>query len=177
MGRSDAVPARIKWAVDLLSVGPKDRILEIGCGPGVALSLICDLLDGGGITAIDRSAIAVERAQARIAHRVAGGRAVVRQQELAGFRGRGRFDKAFAVNVNVFWTSEADLECDVVTRVLRPGGTLWLVYEMPATADERDRTKRITANLGRHGFTTEVIHHPTAPLVCIVGKTHESLGP
>lgn len=104
IGRSAIrVPARIAWAVDLLDVAPDDQILEFGCGAGVAVALVCDRLDGGRITAIDRFATAIERTRARNAGHIAAGRAVLHQVDLARFRGEpGQFDKAFAVNVNVF---------------------------------------------------------------------------
>jgi ubiquinone/menaquinone biosynthesis C-methylase UbiE len=47
---ADAVPPRLLWAVERLSVEPDDHLLEIGCGSGVAVSLICDRLgDGTGL--------------------------------------------------------------------------------------------------------------------------------
>lgn len=49
-----AVPEQVRWAVEVLDSGPEERPLEIGCGPGVALSLICERLVGGQIVAIDR---------------------------------------------------------------------------------------------------------------------------
>jgi SAM-dependent methyltransferase len=181
------VPERIGWAVELLDVAPRDRILELGCGPGVAARLVCDRLDGldgdGRLTAIDRSAVAVQRARERNAEHVTAGRLVVEQVELAKLEGEpDRFDKAFAVNVNVFWTSPADAECAVLTRALRPGGTLLLVYAGPPPAagarpgsgpqpdQGRDVGPQVAATLERHGFTTTVIHHPDASMVAITGS-------
>jgi trans-aconitate methyltransferase len=57
---------------------PDDQLLEIGCGPGVAVSLVCERLAGGRIVAVDRSPTAIERAARRNAEHVASGRAVLR---------------------------------------------------------------------------------------------------
>lgn len=108
------VPERITWAVDRLDVEPGDRILELGCGPGVAAALVCEQLVDGELVAIDRSATAIERAR----QRNPTGPVRVETTDLAGFDAKaGHFDKAFAVNVNVFWTGTADAEYTVLTRV------------------------------------------------------------
>lgn len=81
------------------------------------------------------------------------------QTDLAHVRGHdAAFDKAFAVNVNLFWTGAADAELTTLCRVLRPGGRLLLVYEGPGGT--RDVSPTIVANLARHGFTAEVVAHP-----------------
>ncbi|HEX5699411.1 MAG TPA: class I SAM-dependent methyltransferase, partial [Rubrobacter sp.] len=56
---------RLVWAVNILAVEPGEQLLEIGCGHGVAVSLVCEKLGSGTITAIDRSQKMVEAASKR----------------------------------------------------------------------------------------------------------------
>jgi SAM-dependent methyltransferase len=56
---------RFVWAVDILAVRPADRLLEVGCGHGVAVSLVSEGLTTGTITAIDRSPKMIEVATRR----------------------------------------------------------------------------------------------------------------
>jgi SAM-dependent methyltransferase len=166
-----AVPERIVWAVALLAVAPDDQILEIGCGPGVAMALVCERLEGGRITGIDRSPTAIERTRARNAQHLAAGRAVVQRVNLAEFRGEpDQFDKAFGVNVNLFWTGRADAVCEVLRRVLKAGGVVHLVYSGPDPTATPEVGPTVAANLERHGFTTEVIRGPTTATLCVTGR-------
>src|SRR6266511_4895265 len=104
--QTSAVPERILWAVETLRPGPDDHLLVIGCGPGAAIGPICERLVGGRIVAIDRSATAISRARKRNAEHVADGKAVLltvaleQLQPSDVLRGRERFDKVFAMNVN-----------------------------------------------------------------------------
>lgn len=150
------VPARIAWAVELLDLEPTDRVLEIGCGPGVAASLVAARLTDGTMTAIDRSPTAMARAAARNADHVRSGRLTLRQSTLAAFSTDQRFDKAFAVNVNVFWTTPAAPECAALRGALVADGVVHLVYD-----DGRpDAIDRVTANLTREGFGSSVVRGP-----------------
>ena len=163
------MPPRIAWAVELLGVEPADHILEVGCGPGVALGLVCSGLEGGRLTGIDRSATAIERTRRRNAEHLAADRLELHQVDLAGFvAGPDRFDKAFAVNVNVFWTGPARAEGAVLARVLRPDGRLWLVYGGPGPdGAARDVGPLVEANLAPHRFRTEVVHHPDGSMLAV----------
>jgi ubiquinone/menaquinone biosynthesis C-methylase UbiE len=100
---ADAVPLRLLWAVERLSIEPDDHLLEIGCGSGVAVSLICDRLGDGTITAIDRSPVMVERTAKRNEQYVASGKATIQLGELEDLELPDEsFTKIFAVNVNCF---------------------------------------------------------------------------
>jgi SAM-dependent methyltransferase len=172
---SPKVPERIAWAVELLRVQPDDQILELGCGPGVAAALVAEQLAGGDgrLVAIDRSATAIERARARTAAHVEAGRVELRQVDVADFRSEPQqFDTAFAVNLNVFWTSPADAELRVLAAVLRPGGSLRLIYEGMPGGGPPDVGPAIAARLVGHGFSTDVTDDggPSGRLVCVTGR-------
>lgn len=72
---------RFVWAVDTLEVRPADRLLEVGCGHGVAVSLVCERLTTGTITAIDRSPKMIEMATRRNREHVDAGSGVAHHRD------------------------------------------------------------------------------------------------
>jgi ubiquinone/menaquinone biosynthesis C-methylase UbiE len=122
---------RLRRIVDELGVRPTDRVLEIGCGHGVAASLICERLDGGRLTAIDRSPKMIEAAARRNAAYVEAGTAefLVAALEDADLADR-RFDKVLAVRVGLFHR-EPERARRLAERWLAPGGRLTAVFDPP----------------------------------------------
>ena len=104
-------------------------MLEIGCGHGVAVSLVCGRLTSGRITAIDRSQKMIEMATRRNREHVARGRAVLKAAALeeADF-GDERFDKVFAFNVAPFWLQPREA-LGIVARHLAPDGAVYLFWD------------------------------------------------
>lgn len=148
------VPERLRWAVETLGLAPADRVLEIGCGPGVAADLACQRLTGGGrLVAIDRSPVAIDRATRRNAAHIAAGTAEFRVTALEELATGERFDTVFAVNVNLFWTRSPAHELALIRGLLRPGGALHLFYEPPDPARLKHLATALETTLGAHGFT------------------------
>ena len=165
------MPERLRWVVRVLDISPEDQVLEIGCGSGVAVSLVCDQLAGGCITAIDRSATAIKRASERNADHVASGKALLEQVDLAAFTVSGqRFDKVFAVNVNLFWVRPADPYLMIVGEHLRRDGVLHLFYERPGNEKASHMAKAVTAALSSQGFSTVVTSGPSPSLLCVSAR-------
>ena len=124
-----AASPRLRWAVDALGLWPGAHVLEIGCGHGVAATLICER--GGRLTALDRSARMIAAAERRNARWVAEGRAefLVGALEEADLGDR-RFDAILAVRVGLFHREPARARA-LAERWLAPGGRLLAVFDEP----------------------------------------------
>ena len=113
-----------KLAIEALGIKSRDRILELGCGPGSALKAMSRLAPEGIVHGLDQSAVMVAQAARRNRAAILAGRVVLHQ---------GRFDridlpdaavdKVLAVNVIYFWI-DVPAVLDEIRRVLRPGGNV-----------------------------------------------------
>ena len=163
------IPERIRQAIELLAVQPDDRLLEIGCGSGVAASLVCERLVEGRMLAIDRSEIQVERARRRNEEHVASGRLAVETVALAVLGVGVAFDKVFAINVNLFWLGPA-AELERIRRALVPDGKLFLVNEPPSAAQIAETAEKVAAVLRSSGFVEPEILTPAANVLACVSR-------
>ena len=122
---------RLRGIVAGLGLGPGDRVLEIGCGHGVAATFVCERLDGGRLTAIDRSPKMIAAAARRNAAYVEAGTAefLVAQLEALDLGDR-RFDKVFAVRVGLFHR-EPQRARALVGPFLAPGGRIVSSFDAP----------------------------------------------
>jgi SAM-dependent methyltransferase len=126
----DRAPDRVRWAVQVLDPRPGELVLDVGGGPGLSTALLlAGVAPSGRVVAVDRSEVACERTRSRNRDAVAAGTLEVVCCPLAAARlGAGTFDAALAVDVNVFWTSDASAELAVLRAALRAGGRLLLAW-------------------------------------------------
>jgi ubiquinone/menaquinone biosynthesis C-methylase UbiE len=123
--------ARLRRVVDQLGVGPGDRVLEIGCGHGVAATMVCETLGSGTYTGVDRSAKMIAAATKRNEDAVTAGRADFIVGELESLDlGDRRFDLVFAVRVGLFHRDPERAEA-LAGQWLAPGGRLRWFYDPP----------------------------------------------
>lgn len=147
------VPHRTRVAVDALEVAPDARVLEVGCGTGVAAQLLCSLVPDGHVTAVDRSARAVAHAERRLARWVEAGVADVVERDLLRFHGDGRpYDVVLAVDVNVFWTGPAHEECARLRDLVADDGVVHLWFDPPGPTDGAVVVARAAEALRGAGF-------------------------
>jgi ubiquinone/menaquinone biosynthesis C-methylase UbiE len=109
-------------------------VLEIGCGHGVAATMVCERLDGGRLTAIDRSTKMIEAAVQRNAAYVDAGKAEFLVASLEDVDlGDRRFDVIFAVRVELF-DREPKRAHALVEPWLAPGGRVQAFFDPPRGA-------------------------------------------
>src|SRR6201991_4340825 len=130
---------RFVWAVDTLEVRAGDRLLEVGCGHGVAVSLVCARLTTGTITAVDRSPKMIEMATRRNREHVDAGRAVLEAVALEDADlGDRCFDTGVAFNVAPFW-QEPEAALGAVGAHLTQDGVVSIFWDARRFAPERAR--------------------------------------
>lgn len=98
------ISPRLQAIVDALPVGPASRVLEIGCGPGVAARAIAARLSTGHVLATDRSPTAIAQARRGSGTEIADGRMSVRcvaAEDLALAHDEEPYDLVFAIRVGV----------------------------------------------------------------------------
>lgn len=120
---------RNEWVVSLLDVKPEHHVLELGCGPGIALGRAVELATRGRVVGIDHSELMVRTAAARNAQAVARGLLEVVHGTAGSVEHLGqRFDRAYAVNVVQFWDSPVDT-LRAVRRVMVPDGVIAIALQ------------------------------------------------
>jgi cyclopropane fatty-acyl-phospholipid synthase-like methyltransferase len=173
-----AAPAseRLAWAVDVLAVEPGDRLLEVGCGHGVAVSLVCARLVGGRITAIDRSRKMIDMARRRNREHLDAGRASLEAVTFEEAKlGRASFDKVFAIHVALFWRRPREALAKL-RELLAPGGRLYLFAQEPGWSDVRGPrafAERLTDILESEGFAVDeavAAELSSAPALAVIAR-------
>lgn len=131
------IMARETWsqnlsAMDALSIGQADHILDVGCGHGRSLTELAARAPRGRIIGVDPSELMVEIATQRNRMLIEAGRVDV---VLSGVESLpfpdDAFDKAQCVHVLYFWKN-IETSLREITRVLKPGGRLGLLFRTNA---------------------------------------------
>lgn len=126
------ISARLAEIVGALPLRPGMRVLEIGCGPGVAARAVLERIGSGHVLAIDRSARAIALARAGSAAELATGRLEFRHvaaEDLVLLQDERPYDLAFAVRVGALDGRHPEAGRIALARIrtaLVPGGRLYI---------------------------------------------------
>jgi SAM-dependent methyltransferase len=171
---------RNRWAVELLEVKPRDRVIELGCGPGVAVAALARRATHGLVVGVDHSAVMIAQARRRNAHAISEGRvhlihAPLEQLEMAG----EQFDAALAVNTVGMWPEPTVRLREIGLRLLRGGGRIALVSQPrcpgATAATSAAAGDRLVAHLSEAGFKEIRVEtlRLDPPAVCVLATRHD----
>ena len=121
------------WVVELLELSPDDRVLDVGCGPGVALELMLPHLSSGLAAGVDPSEVMLLQAAGRNKAAVRAGKLELRLGDAGHLPFPDvHFSKACAIHSVYFW-QPLDRGLRELHRVLQPGGRLVLAVRARRT--------------------------------------------
>lgn len=129
MGHRPSNRERNAWAASLLNVQPSDHVLEIGCGPGLAIARMSTLVSHGQIVGIDHSEVMLDQARKRNTHSIARGRVellLASVSDLPPFR--LPFDKILSVNSVQYWGNPTAV-LRTLRRLMNPGGRIAIALQ------------------------------------------------
>jgi trans-aconitate methyltransferase len=163
--------------LSLLDIRPQDHVLEVGFGPGLALSRAAELVPRGRVLGIDHSQVMLARAARRNADAIASGRMELRLAKVQQLSlPEGSVDKMYAVNVFMFWR-EPESVLRRLLHGLRPGGRLAITHQPRKAGATHDDTtadaRRIAAALEEAGFVdvrVEVLTMNPVNAACVLAS-------
>jgi len=141
------------WVTELLEIGPRDRVLEVGFGPGVIIQRLSKLARDGHVAGIDPSQAMLEQARARNAIGLEDGLVDLRHGSVESLPfDDNTFDKALAINSMQVWPdSHAGLT--EIRRVMKPGARVAIGF----TPYSGQQNEGLTEILEAAGFTKATV--------------------
>lgn len=169
-------------AIDMLSIAAGDHVLDVGCGYGRSLTELAARASDGKVVGVDPSEVMKDMAVRHAGDLIASGRVHVVTASVESLPlPDASFDKALCVHVVYFWR-DMDRAFAEVTRVLKPGGRLALLFRtnasqtakaFPADVYRFPALDEVRAALERAGFstvTTDADSERTSPVFVVANK-------
>ncbi|MFE2745172.1 class I SAM-dependent methyltransferase [Streptomyces scopuliridis] len=130
------------WAIEHMEVRRSQRVLDIGCGGGMAVKLLSEQASQGFVAGVDYSAEMVRQSVRRNVNGVAAGRVEIKQGDAGELPyGDASFDQVSAIETFYFWPDHMRGLSEAY-RVLKPGGQVSITLEMSREAAEKPTAKQ-----------------------------------
>ena len=147
-----AASARQAWIVDQVPLTGSERVVELGCGHGVAAGLLCDRLPDGTYLGIDRSPTMVEAAERRTRVHVEVGRARFQTATVVDATYPDEVDVVLAIHLPVLDRGDPAAELAVLRRHLVDRGRLHVGFQPLDPAAREAGVERLAALATAHDF-------------------------
>lgn len=171
------------WGLSHLQSIVPSKIIEIGCGGGRNAGELLKKYPGAEVTAIDYSAVSVEKATAYNAEAIKAKRCKVQQGDVSNLTlPEESYDLATAFETIYFWPGLEKCFAQVA-KVLKPGGVFMIVNESDGTDEASLKFEKIIDGMKCHtveeikqalnqaGFSkVKADHHPNKPWITVLAK-------
>jgi ubiquinone/menaquinone biosynthesis C-methylase UbiE len=119
-----------RFVVEILDVQARNRLLEVGFGPGACIAMLAERATDGLVAGVDPSPTMVAQASARNRTPLRSGRVELKVGSVSAIPYLDEsFDKVCSINNVYFWPSRSD-ELREIRRVMKDGGTLALAFRI-----------------------------------------------
>ena len=171
------------WGFDHLPEMSPESAVDLGCGGGRNAGELLKMYQKARVTAVDYSALSVEKAKDYNKAMIVAGRCEVLQGDVSDLQlPAGTFDLATAFETVYFWPGIG--KCfSQVAKVLKPGGYFMICNESDGTDPTSLKFEKIID--GMKNYTAEEIeaalrtagfsevtsdHHPSKPWITVLAK-------
>lgn len=156
MARRSSNRIRNARTVEMMHLTANMRVLEIGCGPGLALLACARAVEGGRVVGLDHSDMMIAQSRARLAGENLQGRVELITGGIEKLDHMNeRFDRVFSLNVIQF-IADKNWFFGKIHAILAPGGMCFTTYqprlERNAWAAVDSQVEAIEANMRAAGF-------------------------
>ena len=171
------------WGFSHLPDMSPAEITDLGCGGGRNAGELLRKYPNAKVTAVDYSALSVEKAKEYNKNEIASGRCTVMQGDVSDLKlPAGKYDLATAFETVYFWPGLEKCFAEAA-KVLKPGGVFLICNESNGTDPTGTKfesiiegmksytAQEIEAALKAAGFSqVEIDHHPNKPWIAVLAK-------
>jgi cyclopropane fatty-acyl-phospholipid synthase-like methyltransferase len=176
MAKRSSNRKRNQWTVGLLALEPSFRVLEIGCGPGLALEGCSAIVTKGSVVGFDHSEVMVKQAKKRLEAQIRTGRVKISLGSLDDVvEEREPYDRVFSLNVVQFFSDLNDA-FRKMHGCLNQGGMAVTTYQPRSSKPTREQAlemaEKIEAAMAIAGFDQIERHElplEPVPVISVTG--------
>ncbi|WP_171052556.1 SAM-dependent methyltransferase [Ruegeria sediminis] len=168
---------RNEKTVELLDLQPDSHVLEIGCGPGLALSKCASVVTSGRVVGLDHSGVMIRQARNRLERQGVADRVALIEGGIEILaRWPDSFDRIFSLNVIQFLGDKPGFFRAAFDALVQ-GGLCLTTYQPRLDTDGSRTARRMIASIedtlhavGFENVTEIEIIGGATPAICVVGQ-------
>ncbi len=143
---------------ECLALESRDKVLELGFGPGKLINEMANITTEGTVEGIDFSKAMLNQAKRENAGHIASGRVLLHECECSSLPFEdGAFDKICSTNTLYFWKKPEDYFSEMY-RVLRPGGKVVIGFRDDEQMSNLDLSEDIFSSFSKNDMVNLLLN-------------------